>query len=243
MTFFVSTYQTEPCQFFPGHILQLQSADELVNAISRAVAPFVLQHNEERRSWHIIRACAAPALLAALRAGRVRWSVSLLLGSAFWQAAGTVNMWLHRQQEHEADEVAAVFSTAAGCKPDGMLTSLQRAYCASQTAPQALCDQLQRSRSIHVPLDMLSPQWLSKASIPSDLTQGSTAVQQIKDAAAGETKWATLQRLSVNYTVGQLEGHLAEELCAIRNPWKGLTSPLFICWTGLPAEEAAQCQL
>ena len=209
----------------PANTLEVQSADELVSIISRAVAPTVLQHSEERRSWNIVNACASPALLAALRASRVRWSASLLLGTAVWRAASTViNTWLPRQQEYEADEVAAVFSKAAGCNPDSMLTALQRAYCASQTSPQAVRDQEVRSNrsQVYIQSGMCG---MLKLSIPSDLTQGSTAIQQIRDAVAQETGIPSRHRRAVNSEIDVLEGILAEELCAIRNPWKGLSSP------------------
>ena len=123
---------------FSPDMLPLQSTDELLCAMCRGLAPAVLQHKQEVDSWTMVNNGTLCFHVYALRAAGVRWSLALALPAAVWKIAGSIiRTWLPRQQEYEADEVAAVTSTAAGCSPESILTSMQRAYCAAWAGPQA----------------------------------------------------------------------------------------------------------
>ena len=204
-----------------GDVLTLQSADELISAMSRPVAQGILQHKQEVVSWDVVNISTAPATVAALRFGGVRWSRSLLLGMGLWQAAHAVlHTWLPRQQEYEADQVAAAISSAAGCSPASILTSMQRAYCATKS--QADWSQALHEKQSEIYLSALKGH-LPSSITPTDFSQGSKSVLLMKHAA--ETSLVPGLREHLNFCIDKLEGLLAEELCALRNPIHAWTSP------------------
>ena len=202
-----------------GAILPLQSADEVLSAMCRGLAPAVLDHQREVKSWTLVNNSTPCFHVYALRAAGVRWSLALALPAALWKFADSIiHIWLPRQQEYEADEVAAAFSTAAGCSPDSILTSMQRAYCAAWTGAEAAVRKEIRNWSKRQILSMLQV-LLPDTNILQDSILEGAQVQRIKSAIARKMP-GDVYKLS--QTLDYIQ---AADLCAVRNPVEGWTSP------------------
>ena len=79
--------------------LPLQSADELLSAMCRGLAPAVLDHQREVDSWTMVNTSTLGFHVYALRAAGVRWKLALALPAALWKVADSIiHTWLPRQQ-------------------------------------------------------------------------------------------------------------------------------------------------
>lgn len=100
-----------------GQLLQCHSPSDLINVMSRQLAPYMSNHEAEQRS------CATLLLAVSVLAGTAAVSATAIgtaVGSALTVGAYAlakqilVYTWLNRQQTYDADVVAAAISTAAG---------------------------------------------------------------------------------------------------------------------------------
>ena len=124
-------------------LLQSQTLDELTASIASGVAELICNHEAEHKSMHLTLMSSLPFRAAPFLVFTGLWlnrrfsyvscfSVYALLKSwQIWQP-----QYLTRQQEYEADAVAAANSAAAGCSPDCRLTSIQRTYVVERNTPQ-----------------------------------------------------------------------------------------------------------
>ena len=202
-----------------GDMLPLQSTDELLSAMCRGLAPAVLRHQREVDSWEMLNTSMLPFHVYALHVAGVRWSLALALPAALWKVASSIiHTWLRKRQEYEADEVAAIISTAAGCSPDSILTSMQRAYCAALTEPYAAAMKERGDRTKRRFLSALR-QVLPSVSIPQDSVLDDATVQRLKSAIAKELPDSAG---SLSQSLDFLQ---AADLWAIRDPVDAWTSP------------------
>ena len=162
------------------NMLPLQSTDELLSAMCRGLAPAVLDHQREVDSWKLVNNITLCSNIYRQRAGGVRWGLALFVPAALWMVANSIiRTWLPRQQEYEADEVAAAFSTAAGCSPESILTSMQRAYCATATEPYAAAMKVASDRNRRNFMSLLQ-QVLPNVDVPHDSVLDDAEAQCLK---------------------------------------------------------------
>ena len=200
--------------------LPLQSTDELLSAMCRGLAAAVLDHQREVDSWKLVNNIMLCSNIYAQRAGGVRWRLALALPAALWLVANSViRIWFPRQQEYEADEVAAAFSKAAGCSRDSILTSMQRAYCAAITEPYAAAMKVASDRNRRQFLSLLR-QVLPSVVILQDSVLDDAEVQRLKSDVLKKLPGSLIGELSRALDYCQIT-----DLWAIRNPVEAWTSP------------------
>ncbi len=208
-----------------GAMLQQQSADEVITPVAKELAHVIANHKAEMKSCVTLTSVVIGAMAVAFSMGGV--SIWASLGVAAYVHTITLwwgmDVWLHRQQVHEADAIAAAISTAAGVSPDTVLTSMQRACCADAFTPFKATLQHMRKQRIQWHLAQLQS-LLPQSQIPQDPVNDSMGPQLVIDVAAKEISSASAEvKAEYNKGIAILEDCLGEELCYLRNPYKAWT--------------------
>ena len=130
-----------------------------------------------------------------------------------------VDTWLRRQQTYDADVIAAAISTAAGCRPDEVLSSMQRAHVAAVEQSDM---QQQANAAISTELQTLSS-LLPNLVLPTATLTDSKDLQLLKDSASKQLTSASAQTYEEsNKHMQRLEDLVARKLIAVRSPLQGL---------------------
>ncbi len=191
--------------------------------MAHGIGCHTLQHQEERISCCLVLYAAIATRMLAFSIGRLAILPRLVLTVATCRIASKaiISTWLPRQQEYEADAAAANISTAAGCSPDSILTSMRRAYYAAdvnRAAALRTCNQRMKP-------SLAQLQWhLRDSKIPAEPFDDSAGLQGVVDAAAQERgsyafKYGSKRvRKGVDAEMRELEDCLAAKLYAFRSP-------------------------
>ena len=127
--------------------------------------------------------------------------------------------WLRRQQTYDADVVAAAISTAAGCHPDEVLASMQRAHVAAVEQSDM---QQQASAAISTELQALFS-LLPNLMLPTATLADSKDLQLLREAASKQLTSASVEtHAEYKGHMQRLEDLVARKLIAVRSPLQGL---------------------
>ena len=205
-----------------GQLLQCHSPSDLINVMSRQLAPYICNHEAEQQSCAtLLMAVSILAGTAALSATAISTAVAsaLPIGAYFVAKQILLYTWLNRQQTYDADVVAAAISTAAGCHPDEVLASMQRAHVAAVEQSDM---QQQVTEAIGTELQALSS-LLPNLVLPTAALADSKDLQLLNEAVSQHLTTASAQtHADYKEHMRRLQDLIAHKLIAVRSPLQGL---------------------